>query len=112
MDVKASTKYVRISPRKAQIIADMIRGKTVDEALVLLENTSKRAAHFFEKLLKSAVANAAENESGDVNDLYVKKAFVEQGPTLKRWRPRAMGRAVRINKRTSHMHVVLDETEA
>ena len=112
MDIKAKHSFARISARKAMLVADLIRGKSVDEALVLLEHTNKRAAYFFQKLLKSAVANAAENEpNADVNDLIIKKVYVEQGPTLKRWRPRAQGRAMSIKKRTSHLNVVLDEAQ-
>jgi large subunit ribosomal protein L22 len=109
--MKASQKHVRIAPRKARLVADMIRGKSVDEALVLLQNTTRRASYFFEKLVRSAVANAAENDNigADVSELFIKKIYVDEGPTLKRWRPRAMGRATRINKRTSHMHVELEE---
>ena len=111
--MEASSKYVRVAARKARLVADMIRNKSVDEALVILDHTNKRAAHVLEKLLKSAVANAAENDKSgsDVGDLYVKAVYVDEGPTLKRWRPRAMGRATRINKRTSHMRVILDEAQ-
>lgn len=113
MEVKASHKFARISARKARLVADMIRGKSVDEALIMLENTRKRVACFLEKLIKSAVANAIENEEtgADAGDLFIKSIFVNEGPTLKRWRPRAMGRATRINKRTSHLHVVLNDSE-
>jgi len=111
--MKASQKYVRISPRKVRLVADLIRGRSVDEALLLLQSTPKRASYYLEKLLRSAVANAAENHDvgADISELYVKKICVDEGPTLKRWRPRAMGRASRINKRTSHMYVELEEME-
>ena len=111
MDIKASQKYMRISPRKVRLVADLIRGKSVDEAMVILEHTQKRAAYFLDKLLKSAVANAVENEQlgGDVSDLYIKSICVGPGPVLKRWSPRAMGRATPIHKPTSHIDVVLDE---
>jgi len=111
--MKASQKFTRISPQKARLVADMIRGKSVDEALVLLQNSGKRASCFFEKLIRSAVANAAENDNigADVSELSVKRAYVDEGPALKRWRPRAMGRATRINKRASHMHVELEEQQ-
>lgn len=111
--MKASQKFTRIAPRKARLVADMIRGKTVDEALIMLQNSGRRASGIFEKLVRSAVANAAENDNigADVSELVVKTVYVNEGPTLKRWRPRAMGRATRINKRTSHMHVELEEHE-
>ena len=111
--MKASLKFARLSPRKARLVADMIRGKSVDEALVMLQNSNHRASYVFEKIVRSAVANAAENDNigADVSELVIKKAYVNEGPTMKRWQPRAMGRATRINKRTSHMHVELEEHE-
>ena len=111
--MKASIKFTRLAPRKARLVADMIRGKSVDEALVLLQSSNKRASYIFEKLVRSAVANAAENDNigADVSELFIKEAYVDEGPIMKRWRPRAMGRATRINKRTSHMHIKLEEHE-
>ena len=111
--MKASLKFARLSPRKARLVADLIRGKSVDEALVLLQSSNKRASYIFEKLVRSAVANAAENDNigADVSELFIKEAYVDEGPIMKRWRPRAMGRATRINKRTSHMHIKLEEHE-
>jgi large subunit ribosomal protein L22 len=110
MDIKASQRYIRISPRKVRLVADLIRGKSVEEAILILEHTHKRAAYFLDKLLKSAVANAVENEElGDVSDLYIKRLCVEGGPVLKRFMPRAMGRATPIRKPTSHINVILDE---
>jgi large subunit ribosomal protein L22 len=109
MEAVAKAKFVRISPRKARLVADAIRGMNVGEALSRLEFTPKKAALLVTKVLKSAVANASQNQSVDVDRLYVKKAFVDGGPVLKRWRPRAMGRAYIIRKRTSHITVVLDE---
>ncbi|MFH1706455.1 MAG: 50S ribosomal protein L22 [Planctomycetota bacterium] len=111
MDIKASQRYIRISPRKVRLVADLIRGKSVEEAILILENTHKRASYYLDKLLKSAVANAVENEElgGDVSDLYIKRLCVEGGPVLKRFMPRAMGRATPIRKPTSHINVILDE---
>jgi large subunit ribosomal protein L22 len=109
MEAVAKAKFVRISPRKARLVADAIRGMNVGEALSRLEFTPKKAAVLVTKVLKSAVANASQSQNVDVDRLYVKKAFVDGGPVLKRWRPRAMGRAYIIRKRTSHITVVLDE---
>jgi large subunit ribosomal protein L22 len=110
MESKASAKYIRISPTKARLLAELIRGKPVDEALTLLKFVPKKGARLVSKVLRSALANAEQNSSIDVDTLYVKKIFVDGGPTLKRWRPRAMGRANRILKRSSHITVILDET--
>jgi large subunit ribosomal protein L22 len=107
----ATAKYVRISPRKVKIVIDLIRGKRVDEALAILQNTPKAASQPVIKLVNSAIANAENNLGLDRNDLYVAEIFANQGPTLKRIRPRAMGRAARIRKRTSHITVVLDELQ-
>jgi large subunit ribosomal protein L22 len=110
MESKAIGKYIRISPTKARLVAELIRGKPVDEALTLLKFVPKKGARVVSKVLRSALANAEQNSSIDVDTLYVKKIFVDGGPTLKRWRPRAMGRANRILKRSSHITVILDET--
>lgn len=107
----ATAKYVRISPRKVKIVIDLIRGKRVDEALAILQNTPKAASQPVIKLVNSAIANAENNLGLDRNDLYVAEIFANQGPTLKRIRPRAKGRAARIRKRTSHITVVLDELQ-
>jgi len=109
MEAVAKAKYVRISPRKARLVADAIRGMKVEEALNKLKFTPKKAAGIFSKVLDSAVANAGQRPDIDVDRLYVKRAYVDGGPTMKRWRPRAMGRAYIIRKRTSHITVVLDE---
>jgi len=109
MEAKAVGKYVRVAPRKARIVIDLIRGKYVDEALEQLRFSDKHVSNTISKLVKSAVANAKGQFNAEEDGLYVKEAFVDQGPTLKRWRPRAMGRATRINKCTSHITVVLAE---
>lgn len=106
---KAIARYVRIAPRKAQLVVDLIRGKQVGEAIAILRHTPKAASPIIEKLLNSAVANAEHNYSLDPNNLVISQVFVDQGPTLKRFRPRAMGRASRINKRTSHITLVVSE---
>ncbi|OWZ84485.1 50S ribosomal protein L22 [Natranaerobius trueperi] len=109
MEAKATTKYVRISPRKAREVIDMIRGKGIDEALGILQLTPKGATKPIEKLVKSAQANAENNFELDPDSLYISECYVDEGPTLKRFRPRAMGRATQINKRTSHLTVVVKE---
>ncbi len=109
MEAVARTRFVRISAQKARLVADLIRGRKVEEALSVLDHTPKRAARIVAKTLRSAVANAENNYDLDVDRLVVKRAFVDEGPTYKRIRPRAQGRATRIFKRTSHVTVVLDE---
>ena len=109
MEAKAHLKYARISPRKVQIVLDLIRGKDVATAMALLKNTPKSASEYLTKLLRSAVANAENNFNMDVSKLYVSECFVCPGPTLKRIRPRAQGRAFRINKRTSHVTIAVSE---
>lgn len=109
MESKAVARYIRIAPRKVRLVVDLIRGKQVGEALAILKHTPRAASPVVEKLLNSAIANAENNFEMDVNKLVVGKVFVDQGPTLKRFRPRAMGRASRIHKRTSHITVVLNE---
>ncbi|CAH0120730.1 MULTISPECIES: 50S ribosomal protein L22 [unclassified Paenibacillus] len=109
MQAKASANYVRIAPRKAQLVVDLIRGKQVGDAIAILRHTPKSASPVVEKLLNSAIANAEHNYNLDVNKLVITEAYVNQGPTLKRFRPRAMGRASRINKRTSHITLVVSE---
>ena len=109
MEAKARARFIRISPQKARLVADTIRGKNVDEAITTLRFMPKKGARILRKVLESAVANANQNEAIDVDTLYVKTIFVDGGPMLKRIRPRAMGRASRILKRTSHITVVLDE---
>ncbi|MCD6255087.1 MAG: 50S ribosomal protein L22 [Deltaproteobacteria bacterium] len=109
MEVKAVAKYVRISPRKVRLVIDLVRGKRVDESLNILQFTPKRAAHIVRKLIKSAIANAEQKPDVDIDNLYIKYIYADEGPTLKRYRARALGRAVRIRRRTSHITVVLDE---
>ena len=106
---KAIARTVRIAPRKVRLVVDLIRGKQVGEAVAILRHTPKAASPVVEKVLKSAVANAEHNYDLDVNSLVVSEVFVDEGPTLKRFRPRAQGRASAINKRTSHITVVVSE---
>ena len=107
----ATLKYARISSRKVKIVADLIRGKDVDEALAIVKFTPKASSEIIEKLLKSAIANAENNHNMNHNKLYVAEIFANQGPTLKRIRPAAKGSAVRIRKRTSHITIVVREAE-
>jgi large subunit ribosomal protein L22 len=110
MDVTAKVSFVRITPRKMGLLADEIRGKGINEALTYLRfSPRKRTAGVLYTLLKSAVANADQKKSVDVDTLFVKTILVGQGPTLKRFRPRAKGSAFRINKKTSHVSVTLGE---
>ena len=109
MEAKAIAKYRRISPQKARLVADVIRSKPVDEALEMLSVMPRKAARIIKKVLESALANADENPNIDVDSLYVKTIMVDQGPQLKRWRPRAMGRAYGIRHKLSHITIVLDE---
>ncbi|RMD59477.1 50S ribosomal protein L22, partial [Candidatus Parcubacteria bacterium] len=109
MQVTAKAKYIRISPRKVRLVADIIRGLTVDEALAQLRFINKRAVVPVEKVLKSAIANAEHNYELEQDNLYIQEIRVDEGPTLKRWKPRAFGRATPIRKRTSIISVVLDE---
>ena len=111
MEAKAIAKFVRVSPRKVGVVLDLIRGKDVKLAKAILEQTPKAACEHLLKLLKSAVANAENNHDMDVASLYVAECYVNQGPTLKRIRPRAQGRAFRIDKKTSHITLVLKERE-
>ena len=104
-------KFARISPRKAGIVCDLIRGKDVDTALAILANTPKAASELLTKLLSSAVANAENNFGLDADKLYVSQCVADPGPILKRGMPRAQGRMYRINKRTSHLTVVVAEKE-
>ena len=106
---RAQAKYVRISPRKVQIVIDLIRGKQVDDALAILRYTPKSAAPVVEKLLNSAIANAENNLSLDRQSLYVAETYANQGPTLKRYWARSHGRADMIKKHTSHITIVLDQ---
>lgn len=109
MEVKATAKTVRIAPRKVRLVVDLIRGKKLSEAAAILRLTPKASSVVVEKVLKSAAANAVNNNNMDQNSLYVKEAFVNEGPTLKRYQPRAKGSAYSILKRTSHVTIVLEE---
>ena len=110
-EAKATLKYARISSRKVKIVADLIRGKNVDEALAIVKFTPKASSEIIEKLLKSAIANAENNHNMKVDKLYVAEVFANQGTTMKRIRAATQGRANRIRKRTSHIEVVLKERE-
>ena len=109
--VRAQAKYVRTAPRKARLVIDHIRGKSVDEARAILTYTSRGASEDVLKLLNSAVANAENNHDLVGDELKVHQAYVDEGPTLRRFRPRALGRATRIRKRTSHMTITLTPKE-
>ena len=109
MEARATLRYARIAPRKVSIVLDQIRNQPVEMAI--LKHTPKAACEPLEKLLKSAMANAENNHNMDKNSLYVSECFVCPGPTLKRIRPRAQGRAFRVLKRTSHVTIVLNEKE-
>jgi len=110
--MKASATHIRISPRKVRMVVDTVRGKSVSQALSILGFTRKKAALPVQKLLRSAVANAVENGGiNDVETLVIDRIMVDEGPTLKRYMPRARGRATPIRKRTSHIRVILRELE-
>ena len=114
MQSVAKSKYVRISPRKMRQVLDLVRGKRVDEAINILHFTIKSASLPIEKAIRSAVANLGNLEEGeriDIDQIYVKEAFVNEGPTLKRFRPMSMGRAGRIRKRSSHLTIVLEDSK-
>lgn len=107
--MRAQARFLRVSPRKARLVVDLIRGKMVEEALTVLALSRKAVSKKIKAVVKSAVANASQNAKVDVDSLRVKAAYVDAGPSQKRWRPRAMGRAARIMKRTSHITVVVEE---
>jgi large subunit ribosomal protein L22 len=108
--MKATLRFLRVSPRKTRLVADLVRGKSVDEAIYTLTMTRRAASEPLRKLVESARANAEDlDDTVDLDGLYVKTIYVNEGPTLKRFRPRAMGRATRINKRTSHVTCILEE---
>ena len=111
MEVKAQARFVRVTPFKARRVVDLIRGLHVDEARRVLDFTQRSATVPVRKVLDSAVANAENNHQLLADDLVVSRAFVDEGPTLKRFRPRALGRAYRIRKRTSHITVIVDTRE-
>ncbi|MHC4948513.1 MAG: 50S ribosomal protein L22 [Planctomycetota bacterium] len=108
MSYQASHRFARIAPRKARLVADLIRGMSIDQAMTQLQMSPKRAAWYLKAVLKSAIANA-EEDSADIARLFVSESRVDEGPTIKRWRPKDRGRAHPIRKRTSHLHVVVDE---
>ncbi len=109
LEAKATLRYARISSRKVKIVADLIRGKKVDEALAIVKFTPKASSEILEKLLKSAIANAENNHGMNRGNLIVSEIYANQGPTLKRIRPAAKGSAVRIRKRTCHITIVVKE---
>ncbi len=111
MEAKAVSRFVRVSPRKARIVIDQIRGKSVIDALEILRFTNRAVAEIVEKTLNSAVANAENNLHARSETLVVKKAFADEGPTLNRIRPRAKGSASRIRKRTSHITIIVAPRE-
>lgn len=109
MEAKACAKHIRISPRKARQVVDLVRGKSVQEAYNILQFTPHKGSAIVMKVLKSAVANAEHNYDMDVDNLVVSTAFVDAGPSIKRFKPRAIGRADAINKRTSHITIMVSE---
>lgn len=111
MEIKAHLRYLRIAPRKVRLVADLIRGKKVEEAEKILNFTVKKPAGPLLKLLKSAIASATHNFQKEKENLFVKKITVDEGPKLKRWRARARGQAFEIQKKTSHVTIILDEVE-
>ena len=111
LEARAQARYVRIAPRKVRLVLDLIRGKHVDEAIKILRFTPKAASKPLEKLLHSAVANAENNNEMNRDSLYISECYADQGPIMKRYRPRAMGRAGSIHKKTSHITIILKEKE-
>ncbi len=109
METKAVARFVRISPQKIRVVMAQIRGERVEDALGLLTFAPQKGAKILKKLVDSAVANVQENTDMDVDNLYISRIYADEGPTHKRWRPRALGRATKILKRTAHLTVVLDE---
>jgi large subunit ribosomal protein L22 len=109
MESSAVARYVRISPRKVRLVMNQVRGKRVEEAINMLSFASQKGAAILLKLINSAVANAQQNSDIDVDNLYIKTIYADEGPVMKRFRPRASGRATRILKRTSHLTVILNE---
>jgi len=109
MEVRATARYIRLSSSKIRLLMREIKGKKVENALNLLTFAPQKGASILRKLINSAVSNASQNPDTDVDNLFIKNIFADGGPTLKRFRPRAMGRAARIRKRTCHLTVILDE---
>lgn len=112
MEARAVSRHLRIAPRKIRLVADLVRGKRVGDALGLLEHVPKKAARSLIKALRSVVANAENTQRVDVDRLFIKRVTVDEGATIKRFTPRAQGRATKIRKRTSHLTVVVDERSA
>jgi large subunit ribosomal protein L22 len=108
---RATLRYLRIAPRKVRAVADVIRGQQVEKALAVLDFTNRAAAAPLARMLRAALANAANSADVDLDALHVREIHVDQGPTIKRYRPRAMGRATQIQKKTSHVSLLLDEGE-
>ncbi len=111
MESRASAQYVRMSPRKVRIVCDIIRGKDTKQALAILDATPRAAAEVIRKVLKSAVANAENNFGMNPDNLYISQIYADAGMIIKRYQPRAKGRGYRINKRTSHITVVVKDKE-
>ena len=109
MSTSAKLRYARISPQKTRLVADLIRGKRVDKALDILTFNNKKPAYVIKKVLESAIANAEHNDGADIDELRVSRICIDQGPTLKRLRPRARGRADRLLKPTSHITITVSE---
>lgn len=111
MEWESTLRYVQVSPRKARLVADLVRGMNAGKALERLRFTPKKGGGLIKKVLQSAVANASRSHGVDEDKLFVSHITVDEGPTMKRWSPRAMGRATRIRKRTSHIRVAVQEAE-
>lgn len=109
MEVTAKLKFARISPQKCRLVADQVRGKPVEQALQILGFSPKKAAGIVKKVLESAIANAEHNEGADIDELKVSRIMVDEGPTMRRWKPRAKGRVNHILKRTSHVTVMVGD---
>lgn len=109
MEVRAQTKFLQISPRRMRLVADLVRGKMVNNAIEILRYTNKKSAKLISKTVKSAVSNAEQTKQIDIDTLFIKRIMVDGGPIIKRWLPRAMGRANRVLKHTSHLTVILEE---
>ncbi|MBI1425108.1 MAG: 50S ribosomal protein L22 [Gammaproteobacteria bacterium] len=109
MEVAAKLRHARISPQKCRLVADQVRGKPVEQALQILAFSPKKAAGIVKKVLESAIANAEHNEGADIDELKISRIFVDEGPSMRRWKPRAKGRVNHILKRTSHLTVVVGD---
>ncbi|MCP4269313.1 MAG: 50S ribosomal protein L22 [Candidatus Brocadiaceae bacterium] len=109
MNFKASCRYVKMSPRKARYVVDLIRGKSVNHALEVLRLTNRRASYVVDKTLRAAIAGASESQDVDIDSLFVKEIYVDGGPVHRRYRPRARGTSTEIKRRTSHISLVLSD---